>query len=110
METFTGLKLDNGAPVYTQEYIQSLRDADRKHPDRLKIVAQRGGQERMLSINADIKIVGGSRGGPLAEDTKVLTPQGFVALKKLNYGDAVIGYDGERHNVLGLLQYPDREC
>ena len=63
METFTGLKLDNGAPVYTQEYIQSLRDADRKHPDRLKIVAQRGGQERMLSINADIKIVGGSRGG-----------------------------------------------
>lgn len=110
METFTGLKLDNGAPVYTQEYIQSLRDADRKHPDRLKIVAQRGGQERMLSINADIKIVGGSRGGPLAEDTKVLTPHGFVALKKLNYGDAVIGYDGERHNVLGLLQYPDREC
>jgi len=55
--------LDNGEPVYTQEYIQSLRDKDKKHPDRLKIIAQRGGQERMLAIDADIKIVGGSRGG-----------------------------------------------
>lgn len=55
--------MDNGEPVYTQEYIQSLRDADKKHPDKLKIIAQRGGQERMLSIDADIKIVGGSRGG-----------------------------------------------
>ena len=60
---FSGLKLDNGEPVYTQEYIQSLRDKDKKHPDRLKIIAQRGGQERMLAIDADIKIVGGSRGG-----------------------------------------------
>lgn len=57
------LKLDNGEPVYTQEYVQSLRDADKKQPDRLKYIAQRGGQEDMLSINADIKICGGSRGG-----------------------------------------------
>ncbi len=62
-DVFSGLKLDNGEPIYTQEYIQSLRDADKKHPDKLKIIAQRGGQERMLSIDADIKIVGGSRGG-----------------------------------------------
>ena len=62
-EVFSGLKLDNGEPIYTQEYIQSLRDTDKKHPDKLKIIAQRGGQERMLSIDADIKIVGGSRGG-----------------------------------------------
>ena len=62
-DVFSGLKLDNGEPVYTQEYIQSLRDADKKHPDKLKIIAQRGGQEDMLSIDADIKICGGSRGG-----------------------------------------------
>ena len=62
-DVFSGLKLDNGEPIYTQEYIQSLRDTDKKHPDKLKIIAQRGGQERMLSIDADIKIVGGSRGG-----------------------------------------------
>ena len=60
---FTGLKSDNGDQIYTQEYIQSLRDADKKHPDKLKIIAQRGGQEDMLSVDADIKICGGSRGG-----------------------------------------------
>ena len=100
METFTGLKLDNGAPVYTQEYIQSLRDADRKHPDRLKIVAQRGGQERMLSINADIKIVGGSRGGPLLVDTKVVTPFGYRRIGDLKQGDIISGTDGGIQRVV----------
>lgn len=100
METFTGLKLDNGAPVYTQEYIQSLRDADRKHPDRLKIVAQRGGQERMLSINADIKIVGGSRGGPLLVDTKVVTPFGYRRIGELKQGDIISGTDGGIQRVV----------
>ena len=100
METFTGLKLDNGAPVYTQEYIQSLRDADRKHPDRLKIVAQRGGQERMLSINADIKIVGGSRGGPLLVGTKVVTPFGYRRIGDLKQGDIISGTDGGIQRVV----------
>ena len=59
----SGLCYKNGDPIFTQEYIQSLRDADKKTPDRLKIIAQKGAQERMLSIDADIKIVGGSRGG-----------------------------------------------
>lgn len=62
-KVFSSYKLDNGEPVYTQEYIQSLRDADKKHPDKLKIIDQRGGQENMLAIDADIKICGGSRGG-----------------------------------------------
>lgn len=100
METFTGLKLDSGAPVYTQEYIQSLRDADRKHPNRLKIVAQRGGQERMLSINADIKIVGGSRGGPLLVDTKVVTPFGYRRIGDLKQGDIISGTDGGMQRVV----------
>jgi hypothetical protein len=107
---FSGLKLDNGEPIYTQEYIQSLRDKDKKHPDRLKIIAQRGGQERMLSIDADIKIVGGSRGGPLDENTMVLTSKGFVKIKELKYGDTAIGSDGKGHRVLGLLAYPKRDC
>ena len=63
MEQLTAFFTHEGKPIYTQEYIQSLRDADKKHPDKLKIIAQRGGQERMLAIDADIKIVGGSRGG-----------------------------------------------
>lgn len=107
---FSGLKLDNGEPVYTQEYIQSLRDADKKHPDKLKIIAQRGGQERMLSIDADIKIVGGSRGGPLEENVRVLTPKGFTKIKDLEYNDVVIGQDGKGHRVLGCIVYPNRDC
>lgn len=63
MTKLSPYRLRDGSPVYTQEYIQSLRDADKRHPDRLKIIDQRGGQERMLAIDADIKIVGGSRGG-----------------------------------------------
>ena len=55
-KVFSDYKLDNGESIYTQEYIQGLRDADRKHPDKLKIIAQRGGQEDMLAIDADIKI------------------------------------------------------
>ena len=62
-QTLSTVKLHDGTPVYTQEYIQSLRDADIQHPDKLKIIAQSGGQEDMLSIDADIKICGGSRGG-----------------------------------------------
>lgn len=52
-----------GHKVYTQEYIQYLRDADRKKSDNLKIIAQGGAQERILAQNADILICGGNRGG-----------------------------------------------
>lgn len=97
---FSGLKLDNGEPIYTQEYIQSLRDKDKKHPDRLKIIAQRGGQERMLAIDADIKIVGGSRGGPLLIDTKVVTPFGYRRIGDLKAGDIISGTDGGMQRVI----------
>ena len=63
LEKISGFNLPKGDVVYTQEYIQSLRDLDRKSPDKLKIIAQKGAQERILSVDADIKIVGGSRGG-----------------------------------------------
>lgn len=109
-DVFSGLKLDNGEQIYTQEYIQSLRDADKKHPDKLKIIAQRGGQERMLSIDADIKIVGGSRGGPLEENTPVLTPDGFVRIKDLNYKDLVIGANGYPYLVIDRKDYKGLEC
>lgn len=100
MKTLSGLKTSNGEPVYTQEFVQSLRDADKKHPDKLKIIAQRGGQERMLSIDADIKIVGGSRGGPLLVDTKVVTPFGYRRIGDLKAGDIISGTDGGMQRVV----------
>ncbi len=60
---FSGLHLSDNSQVYTSEYVQSLRDADAKKADNLIVFPQKGAQERMLAVDADIKIVGGSRGG-----------------------------------------------
>ncbi|MGN1231840.1 MAG: terminase large subunit domain-containing protein [Candidatus Cryptobacteroides sp.] len=62
-KALSGLKNDKGENLYTNEYVQHLRDEDNRHTDKLKIIAQRGGQEDMLAVDADIKICGGSRGG-----------------------------------------------
>lgn len=53
----------NGSRVYSEEYIESLRQADRGKNNPLHIIAQKGAQERVLSKDVDIQICGGSRGG-----------------------------------------------
>ena len=104
-KAFSNLVLDDGTKVYTQEYIQSLRDADKKHPDKLKIVAQRGGQEDMLAIDADIKICGGSRGGPLSKDTLVITQRGDVPIGSLTESDYVVDFNGRSCEILAVKDY-----
>ena len=106
----SGLFLPSGEPVYTQEYIQALRDADKKHPDKLKIIAQRGGQERMLAIDADIKIVGGSRGGPLEEDTLVLTERGEIKIKDVKENDVVYDFGHEKSFVMKNVFFGKLPC
>lgn len=110
MEKLSGLTLHNGDKVYTQEYVQFLRESDRKSPDKLKIIAQKGAQERILSVDADIKIIGGSRGGPLEENTIVLTKNGKKAIKNIKYGDVVFGVNRTEINVLSKTNYPQLEC
>ena len=101
VKQLSDLRLPNGTRLYTQEYIQSLRNQDTKHPGSVRAyIAQKGAQENMLSANVDILICGGSRGGPLDENTVVLTPNGFVKIKDIKIGDYVIGSDGEKHEVL----------
>lgn len=63
MQIYENFTDDKGNKIYTQEYIQHLRDLDRKKSDSLKIIAQKGAQERMLAQNVDILIGGGNRGG-----------------------------------------------
>lgn len=109
-DVFSGLLLDNGDPVYTQEYIQSLRNADKKKPDNLKIIAQRGGQEDMLSIDADIKVCGGSRGGPLEEHTIVLTKCGEKEIKDIIEGEIVYGFAQEECVVLKNVFFGELPC
>ena len=57
------IKTDFGDPVYSYEYIEALRVSDRKKANPLKIIAQRGCQEKFLASSSDITIFGGSRGG-----------------------------------------------
>ena len=109
-KTFSNLVLDDGTKIYTQEYIQKLRDADRKHPDKLKIVAQKGGQEDMLAVNADIKICGGSRGGPLSKDTCVITQRGDIPIGDLTENDYVVDFNGNSCEVLALKKYRMLPC
>ena len=86
--------------ILSNEYINQLRDADAKHTDKLKYIAQSGGQEDMLAMDADIKICGGSRGGPLLVDTKVVTPFGYRRIGDLKTGDIISGTDGGMQRVV----------
>ena len=52
-----------GQRTFKYDYINSLRKADAKSPNHLKVIAQSGGQEKLLSTPADITIYGGMRGG-----------------------------------------------
>ena len=96
MKMLSGLVMADGQPVYTQEYAQALRDQE----DSLNIVAQLGGQEDMLSSPADIMIGGGSRGGPLMVDTRVVTPFGYRRIGDLKAGDIISGTDGGMQKVV----------
>ena len=53
----------SGEKILSIESAQKMRDEDRKKRNPYAIIDQAGGQERMLSQDADISIVGGSRGG-----------------------------------------------
>lgn len=102
MREFSDLKTVNGDKVYSLEYIQHLRDLDRKKNNPLKIIAQRGAQERMLWQDVDIMICGGNRGGskPLIKSTKVVTPFGYRELGRLKAGDIITGVDGCMQKVI----------
>ena len=63
IQRYAGFDDINGDTVYTEEYVQMLREEDKKGRLRNHIFSQRGGQTNMLASNADITIGGGSRGG-----------------------------------------------
>lgn len=86
VKQLSDLRLPNGTRLYTQEYIQSLRNQDTKHPGSVRAyIAQKGAQEDMLATNVDIQICGGSRGGSksfslLMEALKDINNPNFQAL------------------------------
>lgn len=110
-DIFSGLYMPNGSPIYTQEYIQSLRDEDTKHPGSVRAyIAQKGSQENMLSANVDIQICGGSRGGPLEENTLVITREGEKKIKSVTEDDIVYGFNREECVILKKVYYGALPC
>ena len=63
MKDLSCVTTTSGESVYTFDYISEVRKRILDKQETLKITAQAGAQERMLAIDADIKICGGSRGG-----------------------------------------------
>ena len=63
MEKYSGIHTKSGDIVLSYEYIEHLRKLDREKSDPLKIMPQKGCQEKFVASNADITIIGGNRGG-----------------------------------------------
>lgn len=59
----------------------------------------------MLSQDVDILICGGSRGGPLLVDTKVVTPFGMRRIGDMEIGDILTGLDGGMQRVISKYNY-----
>lgn len=96
MEGFTGKHTKNGLPIYSYEHVQRKREMffSKKCSD---YIAQPGGQEDALKVDADIVFAGGNRGGGKAHsyDTPVITPAGTVRMGDLKIGDPVLTpYEG----------------
>lgn len=74
-----------GNDVFTYDYVQQMRDEDRKKRKKNFIAAQRGPQEDILSSKADVSFVGGARGGSksfsiLLESLKDISDPNFNAV------------------------------
>ncbi len=88
--------LRHGQRVYTYDLVERIREDNlgRKKDGRriFNMCPQAGFQEKVLTTQADIKIVGGKRGGgkemPLY--TRIVTPYGYRALGDLEVGDTII--------------------
>lgn len=90
MEGFTGQYTANRLPIYTMESVNRQR-ALFKQKKITDYIAQQGGQENAVGMDADIIITGGNRGGGKANTykTPVITPGGTVLMGDLKVGDPV---------------------
>lgn len=105
-----------GKRVYTYEYIEKLRKENLQLKKDGKpiynLIPQKGFQEKVLLTQADIKIVGGKRGGGKATsvDSQIVTPFGYRRLGDLNVGDLISDpVSGGMQKVIAIYEHPQKE-
>ena len=76
-----------GNDVITYEYASMLRAEDKEEKKKNFIMAQSGGQEHILSSQADISITGGSRGG---SKTYSILMEGLKDIKNPNFSAIIL--------------------
>ena len=105
MET---IKTIEGKPVLSYDEIEKLREK----PSDLRIIAQKGCQEKFLATNADITIFGGNRGpGKLQPYTaKICTPFGFREMGDLKIGSIISNpVTGGMERVIQIFEHGEKD-
>lgn len=108
--------LKMGQRVFRYDYIQQLRkenlELKRDGKKLLNLIPQAGFQEKVLLAEADIKIVGGKRGGgkAISVDSLVVTPFGYRRFGDLKVGDIISNpATGGRQEVLQIFEHPNHD-
>ena len=108
----------NGEPciVYDYDFIEALRkenlELKRLGKRSYNLIPQAGFQEKVLTNEADIKIIGGSRGSGkvLPNDTLIVTPFGYRKNGDLEIGDILIDpCTGGFERVIQIFEHPDHD-
>ena len=107
-----GFKTTDGEPVYSYEYIEQLRAADKQKANPLKVIPQKGSQERFVGSNADLTFIGGNRGGGKLQpyESNICTPFGFRKMGDLKVGDIISNpIDGGMQRVLQVHEHGEKD-
>lgn len=88
------------------DFIDNLREQDRKRPNPYNIIAQLGGQENALNCDSDIVIMGGNRGGSKGQpyDSLVVTPFGLRKMGDLEVGSIISDTEGGEQEVIHITE------
>ena len=105
-----------GKRVYTYEYVEKLRKENLQLKKDGKpiynLIPQKGFQEKVLLTQADIKIVGGRRGGGkvLPNETPIVTPFGMRLNGDLKIGQTISNpVTGGFEKVIAIYEHPNHD-
>ena len=112
-----------GQRVFTNSFVEKLRKENlaiksgkgkkTKSGTLNNYIPQKGFQEKVLLCDADIKIVGGRRGGGKEQpvDCKVVTPFGLRRMGDLKIGDIITcPATGEMQHVIQIYEHPKKDA